>query len=166
LPLFLKDPLYGGCLVADLIRYLCQFGYSEEHAQFTARLLFDRKCCEAVEPSEKWTDSIKEIRITSRGRYHVAVLVNVFQYIDAMIVDTPILDNAFRAKIGDKTFIKDRLERCKIFLEYLNRCSIHLHDSRATQIWIECYSNVTKDINAVEANLAKRENAEYYPKES
>ena len=62
----------------------------------------------------------RSYRISSLGAYCVHCLLNEFVYIDAMIVDTPILQKEIRSKIKDVTDITDRLERADIFRSYLD----------------------------------------------
>ncbi|GAA0577341.1 hypothetical protein [Actinomadura livida] len=59
-------------------------------------------------------------RVTTNGSYTYRSLVQRFVYIDAMIVDTPIVDAGFRRRIQDATSIFDRLDRACIFKEYLD----------------------------------------------
>ena len=37
-------PAFGHVALSDLVRYLCQLGYSEEHARYTAKHLYEKKC--------------------------------------------------------------------------------------------------------------------------
>ncbi len=59
-------------------------------------------------------------RITSAGAYSFQELPKQFSYIDAMIVDTPIVDPTVRGLIGDAQDIAERSERAIIFTQYLD----------------------------------------------
>lgn len=59
-------------------------------------------------------------RITPKGAYLVEEMVCMFTYIDAMIVDTPIIDDKVRLKVIDEESIQSRLERADIFVSYLD----------------------------------------------
>ena len=61
-----------------------------------------------------------QIRVTNSGIYHLRFLLNSFTYIDAIIVDTPILDESFKGKLLNETNIEKRLERASIFKSYLD----------------------------------------------
>jgi len=148
-----ESPYQGWCTVTDVERYLCQLGYADEHARYTLRYLFNKRCCEAREPVEEWTEAIKEIRITSMGKYHISSLVGTFQYVDAITIDTPILEERLRAATRDVTFITDRLNRCDDFADYLNRCSSNIHDAGAKQLWKDAYDSLKKDIARVRAGV-------------
>ena len=67
------------------------------------------------------TDSgILMLRATTLGIYHICYLTNLFTYIDAIIVDTPIFDQIFNSKIVDTFDIDERLNRAQVFKEYLD----------------------------------------------
>jgi GTPase SAR1 family protein len=68
------------------------------------------------------------IRATTVGIYHVSKLCRQFAYIDAIIVDTPILDNAIRDKIIDTHDIQLRLNRAEMFCQYLDNQSNFLQE--------------------------------------
>lgn len=60
------------------------------------------------------------VRTTSLGAYHVARLCKQFIYIDAIVVDTPILDPSTRSQIQAVSYIIARLDRAVVFLDYLD----------------------------------------------
>ena len=66
---------------------------------------------------EHWDSSY---RITSVGSYYYQKLVRIFTYVDAMVVDTPIVDRNVREKIVDENSILGRLERAEEFRQYLD----------------------------------------------
>ncbi|MFJ8488653.1 hypothetical protein ACIRBZ_09785 [Streptomyces sp. NPDC094038] len=59
-------------------------------------------------------------RPTSVGSYLYRKLSHSFSYIDAMTVDTPVVDPTVRRSIKDVHSIKDRLQRAKVFQSYLD----------------------------------------------
>jgi hypothetical protein len=63
------------------------------------------------------------MRITTKGAYHVKHIIKKFQYLDAVVIDTPIIDEDIRKNVH---VIKDndinrRLKRADKFLNYLDR---------------------------------------------
>ncbi|MGB2997109.1 MAG: hypothetical protein WBC59_00535 [Phycisphaerae bacterium] len=138
------------CLVNDLVKYLCQMGFSGEHARATLQFLYLKKCCVAPVPGLKWVELEQgKLRITSLGRYHVTYLVNTFQYLDAMVVDTPIIDEEVRAQIADTQHIVRRLDRTEIFITYLDKSSQNLQDADAVTAWSEPSRLVRKEIREI-----------------
>jgi hypothetical protein len=62
------------------------------------------------------------LRLTSVGLYHVSELAGTFVYLDAVVVDTPILDKELGSLVKDAHTLHERLERAMVFCSYLDRC--------------------------------------------
>jgi hypothetical protein len=75
------------------------------------------------------------LRATSVGLYHVQRLCQMFSYVDAMIVDTPVFDPLVRASIKDAQRIEDRLARCEIFQHYLDDQWNHMRGKGTAFDW-------------------------------
>lgn len=60
------------------------------------------------------------VRPTPAGAYLHQTLISDFAYLDAVVVDTPILNPQFRAQIRDVQPIEERIERVEAFLGYLD----------------------------------------------
>jgi len=61
------------------------------------------------------------LRLTTVGLYHLSELMSTFTYLDAVVVDTPILDKVSRELIAEAHTLENRLERCMIFCSYLDK---------------------------------------------
>jgi len=61
-------------------------------------------------------------RITTVGAYMTDEMVTEFSYVDAVVVDTPVLDPTVRSALTDVRPIADRLERARVFRSYLDEC--------------------------------------------
>ena len=59
-------------------------------------------------------------RITTIGSYYYQKLACIFTYVDAMVVDTPIVDRKVRERIKDESHILKRLDRAEEFRKYLD----------------------------------------------
>lgn len=77
-------------------------------------------------------------RVLSKGKFHVSSLTQSFQYYDAMIIDTPIIDKKIMVQMNDSTGLDQRLGRTKAFIGYLLECCDELKD-QATQQLIKTY---------------------------
>lgn len=75
------------------------------------------------------------LRATTMGAYHIEDLCWQFSYIDAIIVDTPILDNSIREKIHNENEIQRRLARTEILRKYLDGIWQELHDCGSLFNW-------------------------------
>ncbi len=60
------------------------------------------------------------LRATTVGLYHIDELCRQFNYVDAMIVDTPIFDPGVRGAVGSARSIGERLNRMDRFRRYLD----------------------------------------------
>jgi hypothetical protein len=76
-----------------------------------------------LEPGARFSDPLgtRNYRITTVGAYTAESLVHYVQYADAMVVDTPIVDEDTRTRIWDCQNIRERLERTETFAAYLDR---------------------------------------------
>src|SRR5437899_288891 len=59
-------------------------------------------------------------RITTVGAYTYKKLLPTFIYLDAIVVDTPIVDHTAADAIAHSREVEDRLVRAKSFLSYLD----------------------------------------------
>lgn len=59
-------------------------------------------------------------RITTVGTYVLQCLVGEFTYVDVVIIDTPIVAPAVRAEIQDVHATTRRVQRCRLFCDYLD----------------------------------------------
>lgn len=74
-------------------------------------------------------DAGQFVRITPAGGYLHKKLVSNFAYVDAVVVDTPILDPSSRALIRDVFDIEERIARAENFAAYLDACWPFEHDA-------------------------------------
>jgi hypothetical protein len=97
--------------------------------------------------------SIMSVRITTIGAYTIAKLARMFAYMDAMAVDTPIIDRTFRSKIVGVDFLRDRLERAALFTSYLDGQWKPIADKQVSFDWSSVSVAIRKDIERVERRL-------------
>ncbi|MDU8996138.1 hypothetical protein [Streptomyces mirabilis] len=103
-------------------------------------------------------------RPTSVGSYLHRKLTRSFSYVDAMIVDTPIVDPSVRRDIRDAHSIKDRIQRVKKFQAYLDdQWELFAPPIEGSPFrWDEVSAELTIDIDAAEfkANVATQKRNE------
>jgi len=63
----------------------------------------------------------EHLRVTSAGVYTGRMLVHMFAYIDAVVIDTPIVDLNYRRLIAIANNITERLDRADVFRVYLDK---------------------------------------------
>lgn len=107
-------------------------GFVPDQVESSLRRLSNKKL---IETSERITfdeglqdlvgDMPLAFRATTIGAYHVNRWAATFSYLDAMLIDTPILDSHVREQLipGIASFdIRDRFRRANEFAAYLDRC--------------------------------------------
>ena len=96
-------------------------------------------------------DNFEQIKLTPLGKYHLFSLVRQFQYIDSIIIDTPILDEETRKSILLETDMKSRLDRTTSFINYLNSCKTSIKDIEIQKLWEEIYNSIVEDMDRIKA---------------
>jgi hypothetical protein len=102
------------------------------------------------------SNTVTSARITTIGAYTIHRLVEMFTYVDAMIVDTPIVDPEIRTKIGDADTIRERLMRAELFREYLNTQWVPLQDKPHAFNWPQVSTELRKDIDRIWRRVPKQ----------
>lgn len=72
-------------------------------------------------PRGRGSATHEHLRVTSAGVYTARMLVHMFAYVDAVVVDTPIVDPNYRRLISAVQDISERLRRAEVFRLYLDR---------------------------------------------
>jgi hypothetical protein len=80
-----------------------------------------RKALVETAPKYSTANRWEAFRITPIGAYSIKRLVESFSYVDAMIVDTPIIERDARESISNVSSIAQRLDRFDVFIAYLGR---------------------------------------------
>jgi len=92
-----------------------------------------------------------EIRITPRGAYHIKKLCTFFEYMNAMIVDTPIFDEAVRTKFVLENFIRERLLQTSKFCNYLDKQWAEIKSSYFD--WVQYSGQLKENMNIIMKKL-------------
>lgn len=150
-------PDYGFIQLEQLISFLCQIGFSQDHVGETCESLYSRECIEGRIPGVPWSETYGVIRITPRGRYHVNRLVRTFEYVDAVVVDTPIVDERARQNIVDDSSVRDRLNRAQCFTSYLRQCMNFIQDAVAQTTIKGILDDIETDLFDVRTRVDKAE---------
>ena len=95
------------------------------------------------------------IRVTPVGAYHLQRLSRQFTYVDAMIVDTRILDPEVRGDVGAVESIGERLDRAERFRGYLDSQWREAGLSGAAFDWPNVSRALHRDIRRVRARIRR-----------
>lgn len=115
----LKNPKSEGgfVLVEDTYRLAQGLGFVPSQIRAALSLCLNKKLIQTN--AGLAVGNAEYVRTTTIGLYHLQALIRAFSYIDAIIVDTPILDVDARLKIRDVSRLDERLTRAKVFVDYL-----------------------------------------------
>jgi len=98
-------------------------------------------------------------RITTAGAYTYKRLLELFVYIDAMIIDTPITSPEYRAQITDAKLLHERLCRASIFIEYLDQSWSTIPSHVKSQFdWASVSKKLQKEVKNLSLNLTQQYN--------
>jgi hypothetical protein len=110
----------GFVMIDDLYDYAQKLGFNSDQVTWAMDRSVKRGLLERA-PKSSRANSRALVRVTSVGVYTVRILVSLFAYLDAMIVDTPIIESSYKSLIVDAQSLSDRLRRAEIFRVYLDR---------------------------------------------
>lgn len=105
--------------VDDIMAFAQGIGFLPQQIDFALRHGVDKKLLQAAPLNA--TDSTRRYRITTVGAYTYKKLLPTFIYLDAVVVDTPIVDPAAADEIAHSREVEDRLVRARRFLAYLDQ---------------------------------------------
>ena len=160
--LFLLDDLNaksisrGFMLFSDLVAKATAYSFTEDQIEETLMLLFAKRLVEDDSFSEQWPGVGLSLRLSLLGRYHVAELMSRFEYIDAVVVDTPIVDVSTSAQIRTVTSLQDRLLRGRAFLRYLNSSADGLHGTPFYSHWDRVHQKLAGEMTDIESHLSSK----------
>lgn len=147
---------HGFCAPGQVIERLQQLGYSKDDVDSTVHRLLQVQLIEDREQQELWQTVLPaELRITARGRYHITELVRTFQYLDAVIPDTPIVDESVRSKVSDCHLFPDRIARATLVLSYLDDCAKGIRSPQASECWRSISSAIYEDIQRADQSARR-----------
>lgn len=101
----------------DALRFAQDLGFQILQAQRAIERCIQKRLL--ATPASLTGEGHVRLRITTAGAYTVKKLMFLYNYLDAIIVDTPIVDPRVRSTLRDVGDIDGRLERAESFLEYL-----------------------------------------------
>jgi GTPase SAR1 family protein len=152
-----KPRLEGGFIeTSKLYEHLQGLGFTPDQIDIAIARGFRKKLLEtsARRIPEPGHSIPQALRATNIGRYHIERLCNSFEYIDAIVVDTPVFDNDIRDSIHDERYISERLDRANTFRDYLDKCwNNHFSKKQLCFNWHENSKLLCKQINSICAKI-------------
>lgn len=136
----------------DVYDHLRSLGYHNRQISAALARAEQTKLLDFAEADQA---SSNRVRITQRGAYVLHRLMGTFVYLDAVVTDTPITDAEFAKLIWDARLIRDRLERARHFLGYLDTCWEDTPRVTGGFDWSMESSKILRDIGRVEERLSR-----------
>ena len=151
-----KSSLEGYIDVGDLYSYLQGIGFTPSQIDWCINRLLYRNLIESPIRSHEHTPSSSKVyyRLTSIGAYYLKNLIQQFTYIDAMVLDTPLVDPETSSKIPDVDRISDRLARAITFCDYLDSQWVALEAYQLPFSWPTVRNIIDNDISYITGRLS------------
>jgi len=133
-------------------------GFTAEQVDFALVRAHNKKLIETaarVAP-ERGTAEFNVVRVTSVGAYHLLTLVGLFAYLDAVVVDTPILDTDSYHVITNCGEIRARLERAQVFGSYLDRAWKATPPVPGVFDWATASADLNQEITRIREGLDRK----------
>jgi hypothetical protein len=143
----------------DVYDHLQNIGFTSDQVDFAVSRALDKKLIQTRGRQVEilTNDSVASMRVTPAGLYHVHRLAGTFQYIDAIIIDTPILNDSVRDKMQESTDIGDRLIRAERFVkDYLDNAWGSLSKVAVGFSWEAILEEIVLDIQTIRWRLARK----------
>ena len=144
--------------IKKLYIYLQDLGFLPNQIDSFLIIALNKNLLESEKKEDETMPNL--VRVTSIGIYHLEKFSRYFPYIDAMIVDTPILDENYRSEIIDVDSINDRLKRAEIFCEYLdNQWDKLLQQKKSLYFnWLSVSKDLKREIKKIGIRADRKNN--------
>ena len=91
--------------------------------------------------------------VGSIGSYYYQKLLGKFTYVDAVVIDTPVVAREWRDKISDVANIKGGLARAETFREYLDSQWVDLENASDVFNWRPMSSMLFYEIENIKTRI-------------
>jgi hypothetical protein len=144
----------GYVSIEEIFRFAQGVGFVPSQAEFALRRGVAGRL---LQPSPRSHDETAlRYRITTVGAYTYKKLMGTFVYLDAVVVDTPVVDDEIADRLDDVTEIEARVERARSFVSYLDGAwASHFADLDSAFSWEEARRPLATDYERIERTLAK-----------
>lgn len=143
------EPEFKSVRLSNLNAHLQSFYFDALTVRRHLKVLSDSKCIDIYVFVSEGEALHERVRITTRGQYHINNLVYVFQYLDAMIIDTPIMDAVIRNKINLSLELSSRINNTMLFIDYLESALKALHDVQGQRVCGEILARARENVSAI-----------------
>ncbi|HWS38428.1 MAG TPA: hypothetical protein VN408_37540 [Actinoplanes sp.] len=138
-----------GYVEAGRLHSFCQqLGFTSEQVADALHYAIENRLLDAA---PRYTPESQSIyyRITTVGAYTSKVLLAYFAYIDAVLVDTPVVDEQYARLVEDVHSLADRVTRAEYFRLYLDKQWTRIPGGATSWQWPENSDRLRADIARV-----------------
>lgn len=139
--------------IAQVMGFAQSLGFAPAQVEFALHYCASKRLLES--PGDMSVPQRRTYRITTVGAYTYKRLIGTFVYVDAVIVDTPIVDREVGAKLDDVRDVEDRLERARIFIAYLDTQWKRIGADGLPFAWADMRDALMGDIERAERSAAR-----------
>ena len=136
----------------SVFEFAQRLGFQQGQVHFALDRAMNKHLLES-NPKFPGSSKIADYRITTVGIYTLKRLIRWFVYLDAMVVDTPIIDSAARMKLGNVEPVHLRIQRGRDFLSYLDQQWAKLGQDGVAIDWSSVSSDLRRDIDKADAAI-------------
>jgi hypothetical protein len=110
---------HGGYVsISSVIEYAQSLGFGLPQIEFALSYCLNKRLLQVSTPVPDAAGA--SYRVTTIGAYTYKRLLRTFVYLDAVVVDTPVVDDDVAHRLDDHRDIEDRLKRAEHFISYLD----------------------------------------------
>jgi hypothetical protein len=139
--------------VAHFMAFAQSLGFVPAQIEFALNYCSGKRLLQsagtAAQPSQR------AYRITTVGAYTYKRLIGTFVYVDAVLVDTPIVDAEVAAKLDDQRDVEERLRRADEFIAYLDAQWAHVGSENLPFSWTDTRAHLTTDMERARRSAAR-----------
>jgi hypothetical protein len=147
----------GFVLLAAVYEHLQGLGFSVEEVDITvSRCVVSGWVESSVGAASDRPVGAERMRLTQTGAYLLHRLVRTFVYADAVVIDTPILDDNIRSTLAVGRTIEERLERATSFVCYLDEQFGEFGELETGLDWADISAAILREVHEVEVRLSGR----------
>jgi GTPase SAR1 family protein len=138
-----------GYVAADVLHSFCQqLGFTSDQVAGALEYAVEHRLLDSTPRYTFETHSLF-FRITTVGAYTTKMLLAYFAYIDAVLVDTPIVDDQYARLIEDVHSLTERVTRGEFFRLYLDKQWAKVPQGLTAWNWAENSGKLAADITRV-----------------
>jgi hypothetical protein len=139
--------------IDEIMAYAQSVEYLPAQIEFALRHAVDKRL---LQPAPQSDQQSRRYRITTIGAYTYKKLLPTFIYVDAVVVDTPIVELDAARTIAHCREVEDRLLRAREFVSYLDRQWANVRDTKLPFNWPEVSGQLRQDFGRVERSAQRQ----------